>query len=116
MNIFFDVQGTLLSGGRARPHVRRVFEELTEAGHHVYVWSSAGAGYAKNAANFLGVEDLIFGTFSKSAYIPVSVDFAVDDYPDLVLRYGGYTVPAFSNDGSDEELLKVMEAVRLYER
>ncbi|WP_119066095.1 HAD hydrolase family protein [Rubrobacter indicoceani] len=116
MNVFFDVEGTLLGAGRARPHVRRVFEKLISEGHHVYIWSGGGARYAKNAAETLGVEDLIFGIFSKSSDLPVAVDFAVDDYPDLVLRHGGYVVEAFEGDPDDSKLLEVLGAVKAHER
>jgi hypothetical protein len=61
VNVFFDVQGNLLSRGIPRPHTREVFIELTTTGHDVYLWSSAGAGYAASAAELLGVEDLILG-------------------------------------------------------
>ncbi|MCA1729827.1 MAG: hypothetical protein LC751_10610 [Actinobacteria bacterium] len=111
MNVFFDVQGTLLAGGVPRPHVREVFVELGILGHDVYLWSSAGAGYAASAAELLGVEDLIFGCYSKSVQPPVTVDYAVDDFPDLVEYHGGYTIAPFDGDPEDRELWKVAEAL-----
>ena len=81
MNVFFDVQGTLLASGVPRPHAREVFVELGSLGHDVYLWSSAGAGYATRAAQALGVEDLVLGCYSKHAPPPVSVDYVVDDFP-----------------------------------
>lgn len=112
MNVFFDVQGTLISGGRARPHVREAFTELGRMGHHVYLWSSAGSGYAASAAKSLGVEDLVFGCYSKSGHVPVTVDFAVDDQPGFAAGNGGYTIPAYKGGTDDEELWRVIEAVR----
>jgi len=109
MNIFFDVQGTLISGGRPRPLVRETFQELLELDHHVYLWSSAGSGYARAAAKSLGVEDLVFGCFSKYAPLPVSVDFVVDDQPDFAESHGGYAIPPFDGDPDDGELWKVAE-------
>lgn len=114
MNVFFDVQGTLLSGGEARPHVRHVFEELTGMGHHVYIWSGGGAAYAGGSAEALGVDDLVFGTFSKSGEIPVTVDFAVDDFPMLVDHYGGYTVEPYYGGSEDDGLLAVLDAVKTH--
>ena len=108
MNVFFDVQGTLVSGGRPRPHAREVFQRLAEMGHHPYLWSSGGNAYA---ARLLGVEDLVFGCFGKSAPPPASVDFVVDDDPGMADRYGGYTVSAFAGDPEDRELLSVPGAV-----
>jgi hypothetical protein len=111
MNVFFDVQGTLVSGGRPRPHTRDVFLRLGEMGHHVYLWSSGGSSYAASAARLLGVEDLVSGCFGKAGPRPVSVDFIVDDQPDLVEHYGGYTVSAFAGDPEDRELLDVLPAL-----
>lgn len=111
MNVFFDVQGTLLAGDIPRPHVRGVFIQLASLGHDIYLWSSAGAGYAATAAKLLGVEDLIFGCYSKSVPPPVTVDYAVDDYPDLVRHYGGFVIAPFEGDAEDRELLKVPKMV-----
>ena len=116
MNIFFDIQGTLVSGGRPRTHAREVFLRLTEMGHHVYLWSSGGGAYAASAAKLLGVEDLVFGCFGKGAPPPVSVDFVVDDQPGMVQQYGGHTVSAFDGDPEDRGLLSVPEAVEATER
>lgn len=113
MNIFFDVQGTLLAGDVPRPHVREVFSELIAVGHGVYLWSSAGAGYAASAAELLGVRDLIFGCYSKYAPPPVSVDFVVDDQPDFATRRGGSGISSFDGDPDDAELWKVAEQLRL---
>jgi len=112
VNVFFDVQGTLVSGGRPRPHAREVFRELVEMGHHVYLWSSAGSAYAASAARLLSVEDLAFGYFSKSTPPPVSVDFVVDDQPDFAEFHGGYAIPPFDGDPDDEKLWKVVERLR----
>ncbi len=112
MNVFFDVQGTLLAGDVPRPHVREVFLELIASGHDVYLWSSAGAGYAAMSAELLEVSDLVFGCYSKYAPPPVTVDFTVDDYPELAERYSGYTITLFEGDPNDEELWKVVEALR----
>lgn len=111
MNVFFDVQGTLVADDMPRPHTREVFLELAASGHDVYLWASAGAGYAASAVGLLGVEDLIFGCFSKLAPPPVAVDFVVDDLPDLVTHYGGYAVPPFDGDPEDRELWRVAEAL-----
>lgn len=111
MNVFFDVHGTLVSGGRPRPHTREVFLNLAGMGHHPYLWSSAGSGYAASAARLLGIEDLVFGCFGKSVPPPVSVDFVVDDDPGMADRYGGYTVSAFAGNPEDRELLGVPGAV-----
>ncbi len=115
MNIFFDVQGTLLTEEELpRPHARQVFQELKEAGHEVYLWSSGGAGYAAVAAELLGVADLVDGCFSKHREPNVPVDFAVDDDPSLVEAHGGYLIEPFEGDTCDEELSRVPQAVEAW--
>lgn len=112
MNVFFDVQGTLVSGGVGRPQVREVFESLAGQGHDVYLWSSAGPAYARHAAALLGVEDVVLGCFSKtSPPPPLAVDFAVDDVPGITGGYGGHTIPPFDGDPDDRGLLEVVDAV-----
>ena len=60
MNVFFDVQGTLLTIEEVpRPRAREAFLMLKEKGHDLYLWSSGGAGYAATAADLLGVVDLV---------------------------------------------------------
>jgi phosphoglycolate phosphatase-like HAD superfamily hydrolase len=112
MNVFFDVLDTLLTEEDApRPHAREVFLRLKEAGHEVYLWSSAGAGYAAVAAEVLGVSDLVGGYFGKRQEPDVGVDFVVDDDASVVGSYGGYLVEPFGGDPHDEELLGVPETV-----
>jgi len=111
VNVFFDVQGTLVSGGNARPYAREVFLRLAEGGHAVYLWSSAGSQYARQASALLGVEDVILGCFSKLGTPPVAVDLAVDDDRGFAEGYGGLYVAPFDGDPEDRELLAVLNAV-----
>lgn len=112
MNVFFDVQGTLLARGVPRPHTREVLLEIISLGHDVYLWSTAGASYAATAARFLEISDLVLGCYSKLAPPPVTVDFAVDDYPDFAEQYGGYAITPFDGDLEDTELWQVVEQLR----
>jgi phosphoglycolate phosphatase-like HAD superfamily hydrolase len=112
LNIFFDVQGTLISGGVSRPGVREVFEELVAEGHRLYVWSSGGPAYASEAARALGVADLVSGYYGKSNDPEVEVDYAVDDSPMWPETFGGYQVSQFAGDPQDRELWAVLEDVR----
>ena len=111
MNVFFDIQGTLVSSGAPRPHVREAFTEILESGHGIYLWSSAGSSYATTVAAMLGVEDLISGCYSKSGPLPVDVDFAVDDQPFFVDLHGGYTIASFNGDPEDNALREVAQAL-----
>lgn len=109
MNVFFDVQGTLLSGNVPRPCVREVFTKLVAQGHDVYLWSSAGAGYATKAARLLGVEDLVVACWAKNPPPPVTVDYVIDDHRDFAEHHGGYAISPFGGDPEDRELLGVAE-------
>lgn len=111
MNVFFDVQGTLISGGKPRPLAREVFTGLIENGHHVYLWSTAGPSYARSAAKLLGVEDLVFGYYSKYDHIPVTVDFFVDDHADFADHHNGHHIHPFDGDTGDTELRKVLDTL-----
>ncbi len=113
VNIFFDVLGTLLNeSDDPRPHAREVLLDLTEIGHHVYFWSTAGEGYAAHAAWTLGVENVVKGCCLKP-YPPegITVDFVVDDDEGMVKEYEGYLVRPYHGDPWDRELLGVMEAL-----
>jgi hypothetical protein len=112
VNVFFDVLDTLLTEDDApRPHAREVILGLKEAGHGVYLWSSAGGAYAAEAAEVLGVADLIDDCFGKRHEPDVEVDFVVDDDASVVESYGGYRIVPFGGNPGDEELLRVPEAV-----
>ena len=111
MNVFFDVQGTLLAGSVPRPYVREVFLDLGTRGHDVHLWSSAGVGYAERAAELLGVSDLVLGCWSKFAPPPFRVDYVVDDHPDFAEHHGGYAIVPFEGDPEDRELRKVPGAI-----
>jgi hypothetical protein len=39
----------------------------------------------------------------------VTVNYAVDDYPELVEHYGGYVIVPFDGDPEDRELWQVVE-------
>ncbi len=112
MNVFFDVLGTLLTEEEVpRPRAREAFLVLKEKGHDLYLWSSGGAGYAAEAAELLGVPDLVEGYFDKRQEPDGPVDFAVDDDASVVEAHGGYRAKPFEGDPNDEELLRAAEAV-----
>ncbi len=116
MNLFFDILDTLLTEqGDPRPHAREVLLKLAETGHGVYLWSTAGEGYAAQAAWTLGVEDVVRGCCLKH-HTPegIAVDYAVDD-EGVVEEYGGYLVEPYGGDASDTELLAVLDAIKASE-
>lgn len=112
MNVFFDVQGTLLTMEEVpRPRAREAFLMIKEEGHDLYLWSSGEAGYAAEEAELLGVADLVEDYLDKRGEPDVPVDFAVDDDASVVEAHGGYRVKPFDGDPWDEELLRAAEAV-----
>jgi hypothetical protein len=117
VNIFFDILDTLLTeDGDHRPHAREVVLKLTELGHGVYLWSTAGEGYATNAAWVLGVENLVKGCFLKGQPPEgITVDYVVDDDEGMVKEHGGCVVRPYEGDPWDSELLGVLEAVEASE-
>lgn len=117
MHVFFDILGTLLDkDGNPRPHAREVLLRLAGTGHSVYLWSTAGEGYAAQAAWTLGVEDVISGCCLKH-HPPerVTVDYAVDDDEGVVEEYGGYLVRPYGGDPQDREFLGVLDAIQTLE-
>ncbi len=113
MNVFFDVQGTLVRSGVARPLVRDVFQTVVDEGHHIYIWSSAGSEYAKRAAELLGVDDIVSGYFTKAEIPPVKIHFTVDDHPAMVGIFSeGYLIKPYDGDPEDIDLLKALREIR----
>ena len=118
MNVFFDILDTLLTEqGDRRPHAREALLKLARRGHGVYLWSTAGEGYAAQAAWTLRVEDIVSGCCLKHhPPVGIAVDYAVDDDEDVVEEYGGYLVGPYRGDSSDSELLGVLEALNQGEK
>jgi hypothetical protein len=117
MNIFFDIFNTLLTDqGDPRPHAREVLLKLAGTGHSVYLWSTAGEGYAAQAARTLGVEDAISGCCLKR-HPPegIIVNFVIDDDEAVVEEYGGFLVGPYGGDPQDTKLLGVLEAIQALE-
>ncbi len=113
MNVFFDVLDALIDeNGDPRPHAREVFLLLAEMGQDVYLWSSAGSGYAARAARVAGVEEVARGCcLKRHPSEGVTVDYAVDDDGGVVEEFGGQVVSAYRGDPWDAGLLGVVEAL-----
>ncbi len=90
--------------------------KLAGTGHGVYLWSTAGEGYAAQAAWTLGVEDTIRGCcLKRHPSEGITVDYAVDDDESAVEGYGGYLVEPYGGDPWDSELLAVLDAIKASE-
>lgn len=81
-------------------------------GHDVYLWSTAGEGYAVHAAWVLGVEDVVKRCCLKP-YPPegIIVNYVIDDDEGMVGEYGGHVVSPYEGGPWDRELLGVVEAL-----
>lgn len=122
MNIFFDVDHTLIdSGNRLRPGVRELFERLTAEGHRLYLWSGIGERSEVVAQHDLG--PYVAACYVKPLYqhrrmlgplgIGINPDFTVDDHPDLPAVFGGVVVRSFLvYDPGDREMERVYAAIR----
>ena len=121
MNIFFDVDHTIIdSGNRLRPGVRELFQRLRAAGHTLHLWSGIGARWEIVRDN--GLDGLVAGCYDKPLYqyermlaplgIPVRPDFVVDDHPHLVHASGGCVVRSYLKpDHADRGMERVAAEV-----
>jgi hypothetical protein len=121
MNIFFDVDFTILSvDAGLRRGTHQVFERLAEDGHDIYLWSGKGARWSVVRKHRLA--PFLSGVFAKPLEdfdaalewlrVTPAPDFVVDDYGEIVCHFGGYHIPEFlySRD-DDDELETVYEVV-----
>jgi hypothetical protein len=128
MNIFFDVDSTILGiDGTLRPWTRQVFTELRDAGHELFVWS--GRGVRTSDVHYVGLTALVSGIYEKPVVdftarlaelgVPVVPDMVVDDAGGIVAHFGGLCVMPYvtwHQDSHDDELLIVPDVVEFYER
>lgn len=122
MNVFFDVDYTLISyEGVLRPHVREVFRALTEEGHRIYIWS--GVGLRHKVVESHGLSEFVSGIFVKPldnhrAMLPklgihVNPDFIVDDHSEMTAVFEGMHITPYSYPSThDTELLRAHELIR----
>lgn len=122
MNIFFDVDGTIVGSydDKLRPLVREVFERLRADGHTIYVWS--GVGLRWREIDLHSLRPLIATCFWKPRWdhharlaelgVDVVPDFVVDDHQEVVAAFGGVTVRPFDYyDPSDREMERVYRVI-----
>ena len=125
MNIFFDMDYTLIGGidGAPRPNVLDVMERLKTDGHDLYVWS--GVGIRWRDVKRLGIEHLITDCYMKpmSNYyegmkkmeLQAEPDIVVDDFPIVVSAFGGLCIPAYNvEDDEDRVMERVYNAITDY--
>ncbi len=125
MNIFFDIDDTLLDVQKGlRPQTREVFQRLKEDGHTLFIWS--GVGVRTREVRSLGLESYVEGVFQKPldnhlhhaqrmlerGEIPVLPDLVVDDDQRIVTALGGVQVQPYANSGpEDTEMERVYRTI-----
>ena len=124
MNIFFDVDDTLITWDfRLRPHVRDVFARLRDDGHAVFLWS--GRGKRWEVALRYELSDLIVTCHEKPLEdhhaklselgVDVWPDFVIDDHYAVVHAFGGYWIcPPRRPLEQDRELWRAYAAVNRF--
>ncbi|HEY3940996.1 MAG TPA: hypothetical protein VGL60_00805 [Acidimicrobiales bacterium] len=121
VNVFFDIDYTILGfDGSLRPRTHQVFEELIADGHDVYIWSGVGVRWPE--VKEAGLDGLVRGVYQKPLSdfdaglvkygVPVVPDFVIDDYPGIVMHFGGLCIkPYVSRRSPDDELLVIPRLV-----
>ena len=115
MNIFFDVDQTLLHSEATewhlRPGVHEVFKTLKSMGHVLYIWTASGERHARRLVDRYELDHLVSGCFDKDPVTaPLLPDMVVDDDAYLVEKYTGVLVEQYrAPDPSDRELYRVLD-------
>lgn len=124
MNIFFDVDYTLISStGSLRPGVRECFQKLIDDGHKIYIWSGMGLRWHEIRHNNL--EGFVSGVFHKPLHdyweaweqsgVDIKPDFVIDDHIGVPQAFGGiFTKAYYFPDERDTEMEGIYLAIRSY--
>ena len=118
MNIFFDVDHTILlstdEGWHLRPGTSEVIETLGTMGHSVYLWTATGERHARRVVERYDLHNLILDCFDKDPVtVPFLPDMVVDDDEFLVGKYKGVHVNPYREvDPHDRELYRAIEYVQ----
>lgn len=123
MNVFFDVDDTIISAnyGTLRPLVRELFHQLKEEGHHIYIWS--GVGLRWDVIDRHQLRPFISGCFLKPLFdyhnrlvelgVTATPEFCIDDYPEISTAFGGIAVrPYLYPNKDDREMERVYQAIQ----
>ena len=125
MNVFFDVDYTLISDyGDLRPWVREVFQQLRLDGHVIYVWS--GVGIRWPVVQRHGLTPFVANCYQKPLEdhharlkglgVDVPPDFCVDDYQEIIDAFGGAVVrPYYWRNTLDYEMHRIYALVSSYQ-
>lgn len=120
MNIFFDVDNTLIMwDGKLRNNAEDVFKKIIADGHTIYIWS--GIGIRKKEIENVNLDKYVKDYFIKPLYdhrarlpklgVNVDIDYVIDDHESVVQVFGGYHIPDIATE-DDQELIKVLEDIQ----
>ena len=124
MNIFFDVDYTILGlDDSLRPGTRETFQRLLDDGHKVYIWSGLGPRWEVIKKH--NREPFASGVYEKPLHhfadrlvelgVPLTPDFVIDDYPEVVSAFGGVWVPPyFFKRNGDEQMHRIYDIITEY--
>ena len=124
MNIFFDVDGTIVHwvGDEAflRKGVRQALSAIRDDGHTIFLWS--GVGKRWEIVNRFALHPWITGCYCKPKFDPaarlaefgvdINPDFVIDDYPEIVADFEGVVIGTFVEGEAGEEFARVITAIR----
>ena len=126
MNIFFDVDDTLITWDvKLRPDVVEVFEQIRRDGHELYLWSGYGPRW--EVVRRFDLRAHVINCFWKPLHdhherldelgVPFVPDYVVDDHPDIVNAFGGTLVfPAGKPFVEDREMRRAYDEFSAFAR
>lgn len=125
MNVFFDVDETILSyDGMLRPLVAEVFQRLVDDGHRIYVWSGARSAESVRVSVVAryNLDLYVTDCFHKPIVNPlqswlksgvgVRPDFCVDDRQETIDAFGGAVISSYAFGGPDDDMQRIYELIR----
>ena len=124
MNIFFDVDYTIVGlDDSLRPGTSETFQRLIDDGHLIYVWSGVGPRW--EVVRKYDLEKFASGVYEKPTDhyverlaelgVPLTPDFVIDDYPEIVAVFGGICVPPyFFKRNPDKQMERVYDIIAEY--
>lgn len=128
MNIFFDMDYTLLGGDWSlRPGTHEVLQRLVDDHHRIYIWSGVGTRW--DEVRMHNLTHLVTDCFKKPWFpwglpppklvVPILPDFVIDDNIEVVSVLGGICVSPYWSKywlkmQPDHEMQFVYEAIREY--
>ena len=94
-------------------------------GHRIYIWS--GLGPRQEVVRKHKLEPFIWGVYEKPIHhfqerlselgVPLTPDFVIDDYPEVVAAFGGVWVPPyFFKRTGDDQMEKIYKIINEYVR